>query len=232
MYFEGLKDESSKLVGTILIGDIPLPVVENNGFIYPSIYPYVDFENQEFIYDSTKKFFVYNDNPNGQAELWHGIIKFDEAQQYNDFFDKVKSYYTNPTTFIDKAIWYEDYIGLKKYFIPENTKYYINSLLFSEDIGYHRYNNLLLNTLKDEHNESSLALGNNLKNDLQDTTDPEIKAYADDMAARNAEAAGLTQQSTSTMPTLTLKKATQEMLKGYDGLISSQFLAKIKDNIG
>jgi hypothetical protein len=33
------------------------------------------------------------------------------------------------------------------------------------------------------------------------------------------------------MPTLTLKKATQEMLKGYDGLISSQFLAKIKNNI-
>lgn len=232
MYFEGLKDESSKLVGTILIGDVPLPVVENNGFIYPSIYPYVDFENQQFIYDTNKKFFVYNDNPNGQAELWHGIIQFDATQQYNDFFDKVKSYYNNPTTFIDKAIWYEDFIGLKKYFIPENTKYYINSLLFSEDIGYHRFNNLLLNVLKDEHNDSALALGNNLKNDLQDVEDPELKAYANDMAARNNEAAELSQNLNSSMPTLTLKTATQEMLKGYDGLMSSQFLAKIKDNIG
>ena len=43
MYFEGLKDQSSKLIGTILIGDVPLPVVQNNGFIYPSIFPYVDF---------------------------------------------------------------------------------------------------------------------------------------------------------------------------------------------
>lgn len=232
MYFEGLKDQSSKLVGTILIGNIPLPVVNNNGFIYPSIYPYVDFENQEFIYDSNKKFFVYNNNPNGQAELWHGIIKFDTATQYNDFFTKVKSYNTNPTKFIDKAIRYEDFIGLKKYFIPENTKYYTNSMIFAEDIGYHRFTNLLLNILKDEHNDSALALGNNLKTDIQDSTDADLKAYANDMAARNSTAAGLTQQATVNMPTLTLKKATQEMLKGYDALISSQFLAKIKNNIG
>ena len=219
-------------MGTILIGDVPLPVVENNGFIYPSIFPYVDFENQEFVYDANKKFFVYNNNPNGQAELWHGIIKFDTPTQYNDFFTKVKSYYNNPTTFIDKAIWYEDFIGLKKYFIPENTKYYINSMIFAEDIGYHRFNNLFLNILKDEHNESTLALGNNLQSDLQNVTDPDLKAYANDMATRNNTAASLIQQSSANMPTLTLQKATQEMLKGYDGLISSQFLAKIKDNIG
>ncbi|MCX6825442.1 MAG: VCBS repeat-containing protein [candidate division SR1 bacterium] len=231
MYFEGIKDQSSKLVGTILIGDVPLPVVQNNGFIYPSIFPYVDFEHQEFVYDSNKKFFVYNDNPNGQAELWHGIIKFDTAQQYNTFFNKVKSYKENPIKFIDKAIRYEDFIGLKKYFIPENTKYYINNLLFAEDMGYHRYNNLLLNTLKSEHNDSSLAVGNDLKADLQTTTDPDLKAYATDIGSRNDQAAATSQDVTSSMPTLTLKKAIQEMLKGYDGLISSQFLSKIKDNI-
>lgn len=213
MYFEGIKDESSKLVGTILIGDVPLPVVENNGFIYPSIFPYVDFEKQEFIYDSNKKFFVYNNNPNGQAELRHGIINFDTLPEYSKFFAKVKSYYENPTAFIDKAIRYDDFIGTKKYFIPENTKYYINSLIFSEDIGYHRFNNLLLNTLKDEHNDSTLAVGNDLNNDLQATDDPELKAYASDMASRNSTTEGLTQQIDSSMPTLTLKKATQEMLK-------------------
>jgi len=117
-------------VGVILIGDIPLPVVQNNGFIYPSIYPYVDFENQQFIYDTNKKFFVYNDNPNGQAEIRHGLIKFDTAAQYNDFFEKVKSYKEDPIKFIDKAIRYDDFIGLKKYFISENTKYYINSMIF------------------------------------------------------------------------------------------------------
>jgi hypothetical protein len=99
--------------------------------------------------------------------LWHGLIKFDTASQYNTFFTKVKSYYENPTAFIDKAIWYEDFIGLKKYFIPENTKYYTNSMIFSQDIGYHRFNNLLLNLLKGEHNDSTIALGNNLQSSLQ-----------------------------------------------------------------
>lgn len=231
MYFEGLKDQSSKLVGTILIGDVPLPVVENNGFIYPSIYPYVDFEHQQFIYDANKRFFVYNDIPNGQAELRHGIIKFDKGSEYNKFFEKVRSYYNNPTTFIDKAIRYDDFIGTKKYFIPENTKYYINSMIFAEDIGYHRFNNLLLNALQDEHNESALAVGDDLASDMQDVTDPDLKAYADDMQSRNSEAAAMSQEVSSSMPTLTLKKSIQEMVKGYDGLVSSQFLSKIKDNI-
>lgn len=219
------------MIGTILIGNVPLPVVENNGFIYPSIYPYVDFEKQQFVYDSKKKFFVYNNNPNGQAELRHGMIKFNLVSEYNAFFDKVKSYADNPTRFIDKAIWYEDFIGLKKYFIAENTKYYTNSLIFAEDIGYHRFTNLLINILKSEHNKSVLAVGDNLQDDLEDVTDPELKAYAKDMAAKNKDAANTEKNITSDMPTLTLKTATQEMLKGYDGLISAQFLSKIKDNV-
>ena len=158
MYFEGLEDEPSKLVGTILIGNIPLPVVQNNGFIYPSIYPYVDFEDQQFIYDTNEEFFVYNNNPNGQAEIWHGLINFDTIEDYESFFTKVRSYYNNPTAFVDKTIRYDDFIGLKKYFIPENTKYYVNNLIFSEDIGYHRFTSLLLDTLTSEHNNETLHI--------------------------------------------------------------------------
>ena len=62
-------------------------------------------------------------------------------------------------------------------------------MIFAEDIGYHRFNNLFLNILKDEHNDSTLALGNNLQSDLQNVADPDLKAYANDMAARNNTAA-------------------------------------------
>lgn len=115
------------------------------------------------------------------------MIKFDTIQQYNNFFNKVRSYYNNPTQFIDKAIRYEDFIGLKKYFIPENTKYYANNILFSEDIGYHRFTNLLLNILNGEHNESTISLGEDLSMGLQDTEDPELQAYAEDMKSRQQE---------------------------------------------
>ena len=231
MYFEGLKDQSSKLVGTILIWDIPLPVVENNGFIYPSIYPYVDFEKQQFIYDTNKKFFVYNDNPNGQAELRHAIIKFDETSAYNDFFLKVKNYKENPTEFIDKAIRYDDFIGTKKYFIPENTKYYVNSMIFGEDIGYHRYTPLLLNTLLDEHNGSTLDIGDWLQNDLDGVEDQDLLDYAAMIKEKNDEAKITIAGMDTTLPTLTLKKSTDEMLKSYDGLIGSTFLSKTQDNV-
>jgi hypothetical protein len=40
-----------------------LPVVNQDGFIYPTIYPYVDFEKQKFIWDDDIKYFVYNNKP-------------------------------------------------------------------------------------------------------------------------------------------------------------------------
>jgi hypothetical protein len=190
-----------------------LPVVENNGFVYPSIYPYVDFEEQQFIYDTNKNFFVNNENPNGQAEIWHGLITFDTKNDYNTFFTKVRNYYNHPTTFIDKAIWYEDFIGLKTYYIPENTKYYVNSMIFAEDIGYHRFNNLMVNILQKEHNSEATEIGNNLEEGVADSNNPELIAYAKDIEERNREAKTIIQDIKSNMPTLSLKTATQNMLK-------------------
>jgi len=231
MYFEWLKDEPSKLVGTILIGNIPLPVVEDGGFMYPSIYPYVDFEHQQFIYNTNKKFFVYNDNPNGQAEIRHGMIKFDTSESYNQFFTKVRSYYNNPTDFVDKTIRYDDFIGLKKYFIPENTKYYVNSMIFWEDIGYHRFTSLLLDTLTSEHNSDTLDIGDDLASNLENIEDQDLKDYGEMISTRNEEAKDLIESNTANLPTLTLMKSTQEMLKTYDGMMSTMFQSKIKENI-
>ncbi len=231
MYFEGLEDEPSKLVGTILIGNIPLPVVQNNGFIYPSIYPYVDFEDQQFIYDTNEEFFVYNNNPNGQAEIWHGLIQFDTIEDYESFFIKVRSYYNDPTAFVDKTIRYDDFIGLKKYFIPENTKYYVNNLIFSEDIGYHRFTSLLLDTLTSEHNNETLHIWEDLASSLENTEDEELKTYGEMIGERSEEANEILKNSSANMPTLTLMQSTQEMTKTYDELISTMFLSTIKDNI-
>ncbi len=74
LYLEGEKYEASRAVGVVLIGDIPLPIVNVNGSLLPTIYPYVDFEEKKFLLDSSSGFFVSNDNPKGQAELWHGWI--------------------------------------------------------------------------------------------------------------------------------------------------------------
>lgn len=188
MYFEGVKEEESKLIGLVLIGDIPMPVVQKDGFIYPSIFPYVDFEKQQFVYNTQKKFFIDNDNPNGQAEIWHGLIKFDTISQYQTFFDKIRTYNADPSAFIDKAIRYDDFIGLKKYMIEDNIPYYTNKLMFAEDVGYHRYNSTLFDTLKESHNTSALTIGDDLVSDLAGTQDDELQDYATMIEERNTEA--------------------------------------------
>ncbi|MCK9466717.1 MAG: FG-GAP-like repeat-containing protein [Candidatus Absconditabacterales bacterium] len=162
MYFDGISGEPSKLVGVVLIGDVPLPVVNQDGFIYPTIYPYVDFEKQKFIWDDDIKYFVYNDNPKGQAEIWHGLINFDTIDQYKAYFNKLKNYAQNPENFIDKNIWYEDIVANKKYFFADGLVPYINNFLFAEDIGEKRYSDLMVKIMQGTYNDVVADIANGL----------------------------------------------------------------------
>ena len=169
MYFDGIKDESSNLVGIILIGDIPLPVVNQNWYIFPTIYPYVDFEEQKFIRDDNSQYFVYNNNSKWQAEIWHWIINFgNDINEYKDYFYKIKSYRNNPTDFVDKAIWYDDFIWNNEHFNETNLNFYQNNFIFSEDIGYHRYSNLMLKVLQWERNNEIADLMNDLNDAFEE----------------------------------------------------------------
>lgn len=70
-----------------MVGDVPLPVINLNGYIFPSIYPYVDFREQKYVYDPLSGYFVSNEGQLGQAEVWHGIINFnDSSASYTEFF--------------------------------------------------------------------------------------------------------------------------------------------------
>jgi hypothetical protein len=54
LYYEGDGNGISRLVGTVLIGKLPLPVVHNGNKSFLSIYPYTDFDEKIFIFDTTK----------------------------------------------------------------------------------------------------------------------------------------------------------------------------------
>lgn len=210
MYFDGISGEPSKLVWTVLIWDIPLPVVNQDGFIYPTIYPYVDFKEQKFIWDEKVWYFVYNDNPNGQAEIWHGIINFDEIEEYQNYFDKLRKYSNDPSKFIGKNIWYDDLIANKHYFYKEALGSYINNFLFAEDLGYHRYSDLMVKIMQESHNDmiSELLSGFDGADELQKAT-----------------------ESMNT-PTMTLKKMIEEWyLKSYTSLIWGKQLDNIITNV-
>ena len=144
IYFDWLKDVNSSLIWLVMIWDIPLPVVNNDGYVFPTVYPYVDFENQKYVWDSKQRYFVPNWNTEGQAEVWHWLINYgSNIQDYAKFFQKVKKYTSSPDDFIWDAMWYEDFIADKEWFLNENYQYYRNKIMFSEDLWYQRHSPLM-----------------------------------------------------------------------------------------
>ncbi len=225
MYFDWLKNETSKLVWLILLWDVPLPVIKNQWFIYPSIYPYTDFENQKFIRSDQEKYFVYNDNAKWEPEIWHSIINYKtNIDEYKSFFQKLKNYYTNPTDFVDTKIWYDDMIANKNYFYQEALWSYINNFIYSEDIWYHRFTNLLLKMVQWSQNEEISWLLSGYQWNFKDDNNQTLNWYN-------------IQESISDLnevkaPTKMLQKMLKEsFLKEYDSLMSTKQLARMRDNI-
>ena len=60
-------------MGTVLIGNIPIPVIEKDGTNFSSLYPYVDFTDKAFVYDAKTDNYIYNqtDGGNESVEIWH-----------------------------------------------------------------------------------------------------------------------------------------------------------------
>ena len=214
MYLDWISGEPSKLVWVILIWDIPLPVVNQNWFIYPTIYPYVDFEKQKFIWDDNIKYFVYNNNPKWQAEIWHGLINFDTIDEYNAYFDKLKTYSQNPWDFVDKSIWYEDIIANKKYFLADGLGSYINKFLFAEDIWQKRYSELMMKIMQWTYNDVVADIAEGLNADP--TTINAIKSTTDNMNT----------------PTKFIDKMVKEwFLTTYTSLMGTRHLDRIVKNV-
>ena len=67
LYFEGYKwvknvNFESKLIGTVLVWDIPIPVAFNGDNSSRTILPYVDFKEKSYIYNHKNQRYEYNDN--------------------------------------------------------------------------------------------------------------------------------------------------------------------------
>ena len=159
IYFDGLKDVNSTLIWLIMFGDIPLPVANQNWYIFPTVYPYVDFEDQKYVWDEESQYFVPNKKPMGQAEVWHGLINYwTDIQAYLDFFGKIQAYVADPDDFIWDSMWYDDFIWQKKGFMDENYPYYRNRVIFGEDLWYQRHSPLMKKMFRWEENDNAMDI--------------------------------------------------------------------------
>jgi len=219
MYFDGVKDSSSDLLGAIFLGNIPLPVVEQNGFIYPSIYPYVDFEHQQFVYNANQDYFVYNNVPNGQPEIWHGLINFGtDISAYTQYFQKLRTYVKSPSTYVAPRLWYDDFVWMKSTFLKDSLPAYLNNFVFTEDVGYHRYTNLMLDYMKTAVNDSMSGVVNGFLD----------SAGSSDLSS--SLSSGFNDVWNSQIPTVMLSSVIKELIKTYDSLYPGVFMSQMRDN--
>ncbi len=163
----------TRLIWTVLVWDIPLPVVHKFWSYEKTILPYVDFENKEYIYDPVKQVFEYNNNNSEdfKREIWHWYIGWTwvSVNDIKNYFEKNNDYYkwkwlfktanwiTNQVYQDDYIDWYEPHVF---YFdqIRENEaikeveykayKLYLENL---EDISYNRFYKLLADKLQNTY---------------------------------------------------------------------------------
>lgn len=157
LYFNG--DESlstkSQLEGVITVGDVPLPVVNKNGYKFVSLLPYTDFEEKSYIYNLDSRNFEYNsDVLTPKAETWHGVIKpsrnGEEGKlQLADYFDKNHMYHIGHEDFTnyDEKTLYADLIWEQQMLDETLLKSYENYSNHLENFAYMRFTKELLNKL-------------------------------------------------------------------------------------
>ncbi|KKP40590.1 MAG: calcium-binding protein [Candidatus Peregrinibacteria bacterium GW2011_GWF2_33_10] len=198
LYFEGEKGKNTlaSLRGVVLISNfptedqsksIPLPIVNKNGNTFLSMYPYTDFEDKSYIYNSTTDSFEYNQDAKNRApEIWHGVIMppvgdNDGLELLASYLDKNYLYHNEIETYsdFDKKLLFHD-----QFRTEDNTnsfvfKNYLNYTDFWENISFLRYTKELVKTLQERRGDV-FDKSDGLDNDGDKKTDEEIENGEDD----------------------------------------------------
>ena len=259
LYFNGEKTKRSFLKTIVLIWNIPLPVVDKNWFIYPTIYPYVDIVKPTFKYDGNSKYFKFTWKVSN-VELSHWIIKFNKISDYNKYFQKLKKYFNNPSDFVNKEFYMDNFVSQSKSFNNWMLRFYLNKLIFWENLISKKISPLLLkfftNQNKDELKDN-LNLKSSGANKFQTFKPvngkvakllwfnwPQIKKFSTISNEYNsrtstfmnkfkniAKQAISNKTPTSQTPTLMLEKTLKNFFRNYISLFWNEYGASLTNNL-
>ncbi|USN56717.1 MAG: hypothetical protein H6766_06980 [Candidatus Peribacteria bacterium] len=138
-----------------MVGNVPLPTVWDQDTSYQTVFPYVDFEDVAYRRSESVDRFESTENIiHPQAEVWHGLMTWgDDPQIYHDYFAKLQTYDRDPSSFVDKRLWVDDFTSVAGAIDPDTYNYYLQQSIFAEDLNYHRYTPLLLSILQGVHDD-------------------------------------------------------------------------------
>ena len=192
LYFSGVEPEGlSQLIGTVLIGDIPLPIVEKNGNFWPTIFPYVDFTDPVYEWDKNKERFVFKGG-NHEPEIWHGWIRADsrldegwdekKLQEFREdelisYFNDNHDYHDGTTTY-DEKVFYADIPRQKEGLSDVLKERYDKWIEHIEDIAYLRYNKHWLEAVFDDSSDMSEIAWDFMDSEASPNEVPDLGALA------------------------------------------------------
>ncbi len=163
LFFSGYdSDGRSQLIGTVLVGDVPLPVIEKNGNLWPTIFPYTDFENPVYEWDPEKSRFLFQGGDH-EPEIWHGVIRptvqfedgwdaarldTEKRQELIEYFERNHAVHAGTTTFAEK-IFFADLPRQERGLDTVPRQHYDEFISHIEDIAYLRFTKHLAKALID-----------------------------------------------------------------------------------
>lgn len=135
--------EDGILRGAVLIGDVPLPVINKSGARYVSLLPYTDFDDKGYVYNADLNSYEAGKSvEETKPEIWHGVIDFDSKQEVATFFDKNHLFYSGNPAFakFDRKMFFGDMVNEEEMLNADVYQYYLKYLESSEDLAYMRFN--------------------------------------------------------------------------------------------
>ncbi|MBP9718059.1 S-layer homology domain-containing protein [Candidatus Gracilibacteria bacterium] len=152
LYYEGDPAEPGRtayLKGVVVIGDVPLPVVNKKGNRFISLFPYTDFKAPVYEFNpETTDFEPTGSVDQPQAEIWHGVIRTPISLKSNDgremmarYFDKNHLYHVGDQryTSFDEKMFFQDFIHEEENLNPAAYQGYLKYLDHMDDVAYKRY---------------------------------------------------------------------------------------------
>lgn len=194
LYLEGDDSENkSRLIGVVLVGDVPLPVVNKNGHRFMSLLPYTDFVDKTYVFESESNDFIPNAGVTShKAEVWHGVIHPPaEGEEGNKllalYFDKNHLFHCKSNECsqaakdfqeFEKKFFYADLVHEFQQLNKAGFGNYLRYLSIWEDLSYDRFSKKLLQQLLQEQD---LSGGNKIDDDKDGKIDEDpINGLDDD----------------------------------------------------
>lgn len=190
-WYKWIKDVNfeSKLIWTVLIWNIPLPLAFKKGESAKTILPFTDFEDKAYIFnESTWKYEFNSDNISWLTpEIWHGVIS-PNNWNFNLDIDSLKSYFDKNTDFYNWNGFYDYKKSVINWNISEWTLdsydpyvFYFDNFRESKALNYNSFiwYEWYLNNKEDvTYNRFTKELAEKLKKEILGNSNEEIVELA------------------------------------------------------